>query len=172
MQIKINLIRAYKKQNFWLIDRYNKLLFGEINEWLLDISKQKITDWISFRSLALWSILKWEQIITYIKNYITLKKIDWIRIRRDDSTLSRISVWFGKFATIKLKSTSFFREYKLISKLVHEIDVHIMRYLNGQKTGWNILSTWTANYLETEEGLSVFLANNKIQEFVGEVTIR
>ena len=166
MQIKINLIKAYKKQDFSLINHYNKLLFWEINNTLLDISKEKLKEKIYFHPSELWEILKWEEIVHYIKNYITKKKLDWVRVRKDDTTLSRISVWFWKFATIKLKTTASFREYKLISKLVHEIDVHVMRYLNWKNTWWNILSTWTAGYLETEEWLSVYLSNQKLQEYL------
>jgi hypothetical protein len=74
-----------------------------------------------------------------------------VRVRQDDTTLSRISVGFGKFATIKIKNSARFREYKLLSKLVHEIDIHTMRYLNGKKSGRNIFATGTAYYIETEE---------------------
>jgi hypothetical protein len=166
MQTKINLIRAYKKQNFWLIDRYNRVLFGEIDEDLLQRSKDKIKEWISFSAKILWTTLRWNDIIDYIKTYITKKRLEWVRVRRDDTTLSRISVGFWKFATIKIKNTAFFREHKLLSKLVHEIDVHTMRYLNGKKSGRNIFTTGTAGYLETEEWLSVYLANKKLQEII------
>lgn len=166
MDIKISLIKAYKKQDFKLIDFYNKKLFGTIDSWLLKISKQKIQEWNSFTPSQLWPILKWKDMIQYIKDYINIKKLEWVRVRIDDSTLSRISVWFWKFATIKVKSTASFREYKLISKLVHEIDVHVMRYLNGKKTWWNLFSTGTAKYLEIEEWISVYLANQKLREYI------
>ena len=166
MQLKINLIKAYKKQNFWLIDRYNRVLFGEIDKKLLQISKDKIQSWISFKASQLWPFIKWDNAVKYIKEYIHNKKLEWIRVRKDDTTLSRISVWFWKFATIKIKNTASFREYKLLSKLVHEIDVHTMRYLNGKKSGRNIFATGTANYLETEEWLSVYMANKKLQEII------
>lgn len=166
MEIKINLIKAYKKQNFWLIDRYNKILFWEIDKKLLQLSHEKIKEWFWFLSKELGSIIEWNDIITYIKEYIYKKKLEWVRVRQDDSTLSRISVGFGKFATIKIKNTAKFREYKLLSKLVHEIDVHTMRYLNGKKSWRNIFATWTAYYIETEEWLSVYMANKKLQEII------
>ena len=166
MEIKINLIKAYKKQNFWLIDRYNKALFGNIDKELLKLSYEKIKEWISFSASELWPIIYWNNIITYIKEYIHKKKLEWVRVRQDDTTLSRISVGFGKFATIKIKNSATFREYKLLSKLVHEIDVHTMRYLNGKKSGRNIFATGTAYYIETEEWLSVYMANKKLQEII------
>lgn len=44
--------------------------------------------------------------------------------------------------------------------------MHVMRYMNGKKTGRSIFSTGTAGYLETEEGLAVYLANKKLQEYL------
>ncbi len=166
MSLKIKLIKAYKKQNFWLIDRYNRELFGEIDSVLLKLSKEKINLKLSFHPTSLGKIIKGNDIIDYIKSYIQIKKLEWIRVRRDDSGLSKIAIWFGKFATIKIKSTAVIREHKLISKLIHEINVHAVRYLNGKKTGRHILTTGTAHYLETEEWLAVYLANKKLQDVV------
>ena len=74
-----------------------------------------------------------EKIIEYIEKYISTKHLADIKVRINHNLLSRISVGFGKFATIKIKNTALFREYKLLSKLVHEIDVHIIRHINGKK---------------------------------------
>ncbi len=166
LQLKINLIKAYKKQDFWLIHKYNIELFGDFDPWLLWLTREKLSTGINFSADELWPILRGNDIVTYIKNYIAKQKLEGVRVRIDDDSLSRISVWFWKFATIKIKSTATFREYKLVSKLIHEINVHVMRYLNGKKTGRNIFSTGTAWYLETEEWLAVYLANRKLQEYV------
>lgn len=40
---------------------------------------------------------------------------------------------------------------------VHEIGTHYMRYYNGQKFGIRILKTGTKEYIETEEGLAVYM---------------
>lgn len=166
LQIKINLIKAYKKQNFWQIDHYNKILFGEIDNNLLALSKQKIDQWIHFWAKELWRMLHDEEIISYIREYINKKWIIGVRVKKDYFGLSKIAVWCWKYATIKVKDTAMVREYKLISKLVHEVDIHAMRYLNGKKTWWNILATGTASYLETEEWIAVYLANKKLQEYI------
>jgi hypothetical protein len=40
--VKLNLVRAYKKQKFDLILQYNEALFGKIDAQLLKLSKEKI----------------------------------------------------------------------------------------------------------------------------------
>jgi len=40
--VKLNLVRAYKKQKFDLILQYNEALFGKIDIQLLKLSKEKV----------------------------------------------------------------------------------------------------------------------------------
>ena len=58
------------------------------------------------------------------------------------------------------------REYKLLSKLIHEIDVHAARYYHGKTTGRHILGTGTGYYLEDEEGLAMYLAQQFLQTHI------
>jgi hypothetical protein len=44
---------------------------------------------------------------------------------------------------------------------VHEIGTHYLRYLNGKNTGIKLLEKGTANYIETEEGLAVYMEKLK-----------
>jgi hypothetical protein len=48
--------------------------------------------------------------------------------------------------------------------LAHEIDVHVVRYLNWKKTWWKILQAWTAFYLKDEEWLAIWNSFNYLPE--------
>lgn len=53
---------------------------------------------------------------------------------------------------------------QLQALLAHEVDIHLTRYLNGKKSGWNIFSSGTAYYLRDEEGLAVWSAMQVLPE--------
>lgn len=163
MSLKIKLIKAYKKQDFWLIDRYNRALFGEIKPELLALSKERIQHSKKISSKHFGTLLSSKEAIDYIKDYCHELWLEHTRVRVDHANGSRIAVGFGKFATIKIRDNAKFRTHKLSAQLAHEVDVHISRYLHGKKTWWHILATGTAWYLETEEGLAVYLADQKLQ---------
>jgi hypothetical protein len=48
------------------------------------------------------------------------------------------------------------RKHVLEADLIHELYTHYRRYANGKKTGWNILTFGTQNYLADEEGLALY----------------
>ncbi len=160
---KIHLIKAYKKQDINTINNDNIRLFGPLDETLIALSKQKIESGIVFSPRDLWPILRTETIVQTIKDHIIHTGLPHTRVRVDQSNLSRLSVWLGKYATIKVASNAVMREYKLLSKLIHEIDVHAARYYHGKMTGRHILTTWAWYYLEDEEGLAMYLAQQFLQ---------
>jgi hypothetical protein len=65
----------------------------------------------------------------------------------------------GKEIKISISKHGVFREKELLSILAHEIDTHLVRYLNGLKSGRNILKSGTGYYLKDEEGLAIYNAS-------------
>jgi hypothetical protein len=57
-----------------------------------------------------------------------------------------------------------FREKEVEAIIAHEIDTHLVRYLNGKKSGRKIFSSGTGNYLKDEEGLAIWNAKQKLPE--------
>lgn len=56
---------------------------------------------------------------------------------------------------IRLKGGILFSTEEIDRLVVHEVDVHALRILNGSKTAWGIFSLGTAGYREAEEGTAV-----------------
>ncbi|NCQ81218.1 hypothetical protein GW750_00085 [bacterium] len=72
-----------------------------------------------------------------VKEYLEHKKMPHVEVLTTTTALSRIAVLYKKgkpFIRLLSNTRSFFREKELDSKLVHEVDVHLTRYLNAQKT--------------------------------------
>ncbi len=152
----IDLIEAYKIQNFEKIDKLNKKLYWEVNEKLLEKSKQKI--WMISDKSNLGKVLDLDYVIDYIKKYIENISIkQQIKVIPFSSSTSRISVNRRKWRIeIRVDANWIFREKELDWIIAHEIWVHLLRYINWKNTWWEIFTSWTANYLATEEGLAVY----------------
>jgi len=69
---------------------------------------------------------------------------------------SRISILRKKNIEILVSNLAKFREKEILPILAHEIDVHLVRYLNAKKTWWKILLNWTGFYSVDEEGLAIY----------------
>lgn len=165
---KINLIRAYKKQDLKNIEYYNILLFWNLNKDLLDISHWKVKVWQKIHNVKQSPMLNWFEIFNRFQDYIYHNNMNNVKIKSDSSSLSGITVWLGKNAVVKIKTNMRMREYKVIWKLAHEIDVHVKRYLSGRQSWWHILKTWTAGYITTEEWLAIYVGEKKIQQLFPE----
>lgn len=153
------LILAYTKQDFENIALYNKKLFGEFDEELLKIAKEKVFSLQEDNQKLLWEPLKLSEIEKIIEKYLADKKIYGVDIIFSYTNLSRISVIMsGKWTKISISKHWIFREKELFSILAHEIDTHLVRYLNWVKSWWNILKSGTGNYLKNEEGLAIYNA--------------
>lgn len=92
------------------------------------------------------------------------KKIYGVDIVFSYTNLSRISVIMGKEIKISISKHGIFREKELLSILAHEIDTHLVRYLNGVKSWRHILKSGTGNYLKDEEGLAIYNASRILPE--------
>jgi hypothetical protein len=112
----------------------------------------------------LGKVLKLSEIEKIIEKYLIEKKIYGVDIIFSYDTLSRISVIMGKQIKISISKSATFKEEWLRATLAHEIDTHLVRYLNGIKSGWNIFKSWTAHYQKDEEWLAIWNGNNVLPD--------
>ena len=166
LELRRNLILAYSKQDFENIAAYNRKLFGEFDNELLKLSKEKVLDRNEFGydKNILGESLKLSEIEKIIEKYLIEKKIYGVDIVFSYDTLSRISVIMGKQIRISISKSAVFREEWLRATLAHEIDTHLVRYLNGIKSGRNIFKSWTGNYSFDEEGLAIWNGNKVLPD--------
>ena len=78
-----------------------------------------------------------------IEKYLIDRKIYGVDIVFSYDTFSRISVIMGKEIKINISKGAIFKEEGLRATLAHEIDAHLIRYLNGIKSGRNIFKSGT-----------------------------
>ncbi|MEI6119040.1 MAG: hypothetical protein WCP92_07705 [bacterium] len=103
---------AYSKQDFENIALYNRKLFGEFDDELLKISKEKILDRQEFavNKDLLGKVLKLSEIEKIIEKYLIDRKIYGVDIVFSYDTLSRISVIMGKQIKISISKSAVFKE--------------------------------------------------------------
>ncbi len=166
LELRRNLILAYSKQDFENIALYNRKLFGEFDDELLKISKEKILDRQEFavNKDLLGKVLKLSEIEKIIEKYLIDRKIYGVDIVFSYDTLSRISVIMGKQIKISISKSAVFKEEWLRATLAHEIDTHLVRYLNGIKSWRNIFKSWTGRYAFDEEGLAIWNGNKVLPD--------
>ena len=156
------LIKAYKEQNFKDIEIYNEKIFWSFNDKILRTCKEKMLSNPRKKrneESKLWKILKLSEIEDIIEKHLTDRKIYWVDIIFSYDTLSRISVIMGKQIKISISKSATFKEEWLRATLAHEIDTHLIRYINGIKTWWEIFKSGTWHYLWDEEGFAIQNAN-------------
>ncbi|HBB03878.1 TPA: hypothetical protein DCZ39_03180 [Patescibacteria group bacterium] len=136
LELRRNLILAYSQQDFDTISLYNKKLFGEFDDGLLKIAKSKVLDRQEFgiKKGVLGKSLKLSEIEKIIEKYLIEKKIYGVDIVFSYDTLSRISLIMGKQIKISISKSAVFKEESLRATLAHEVDTHLVRYLNGIKS--------------------------------------
>ncbi len=171
LETRRNLILAYSKQDFDAIALYNRKLFGDFDDELLKISKEKVFALKEDNQKLLWEPLTLSEIEKTIEKYLAEKKIYGVDIVFSYTNLSRISVIMGKNIKISISKHGIFREKELLSILAHEIDTHLVRYLNGLKSWWNILKSGTGFYLKDEEGLAIYNATKILPEDYDKISI-
>lgn len=164
LELRRNLILAYSMQDFDAIALYNRKIFGDFDENLLKVSKEKVFAMKEDNQKSLWEPLTLSAIEKTIEKYLAEKKIYGVDIVFSYTNLSRISVIMGKDIKISISKHGIFREKELLSILAHEIDTHLIRYLNGLKSGRNILKSGTGYYLKDEEGLAIYNASKILPE--------
>lgn len=103
------------------------------------------------------------EIKTRFEKYLHQNSIHGWIIQVSPSLSSRIAV--GKRNVIKVRSDIHYTTYELEAALRHEIEVHIFRSENGKQQPYEIFQYGSANYIEVEEGLALYLQNNVSPSF-------
>ncbi|MFA5916879.1 MAG: tyrosine/phenylalanine carboxypeptidase domain-containing protein [Candidatus Gracilibacteria bacterium] len=153
---KLNLIKAYKLQNFEDIEKYNIKLYDKLDKKLVEKSENKLG--LLATEDILGEQLDQKYVVTYIKDYLEKNDLSLgVKVILSTSNMSRISLNRKKGKVeVRVSIDGIFREKELDGIIAHEIGVHLIRYINGKKTGWSIFESGTANYLATEEGFAVY----------------
>ncbi|HRX63503.1 MAG TPA: DUF1704 domain-containing protein [Candidatus Absconditabacterales bacterium] len=159
---RINLINAYKNKDYKNILFYNEKLFGKIDKRLLDKSKEKIFEGNVENKEVLGKLLTVEEVKRKIEKYLNKKGIEGVDVIITSTTLARVSVIMGKKIKIKINRMVPFQEKELESVLAHEIDTHLMRYINGANSGWNIFKEGVGFHIKDEEGLAIYNASKHL----------
>ncbi|GHV21287.1 hypothetical protein FACS189428_1470 [Clostridia bacterium] len=107
-------------------------------------------------------MLGFQQVKEKIEKRLNELEIFDVEIIENSATLSRISITMGEEIKVNISQGVEFREKEVEGIIAHEIDTHLLRYLNGKKSGWKIFSSGTANYLRDEEGLAIYHAKQKL----------
>jgi hypothetical protein len=128
----------------------------------LKISKDKIFEWKPENKELLWKILNIWDVKSAIKKHLNKKWIEWIDTIITSTTLARMNISMWKNAKIKINRLVPFQELELQSILAHEIDTHLMRYINGSKTWRNIFREWVGFHIIDEEWLAIYNANKNL----------
>jgi len=159
---RTNLIKAYKTKNYKNILLYNEKLFGKINNNLLKLSKSKIFEWEPEDRSLLWKTLDIGEVKSAIEKHLNKIGIVWVDTIITSTSLSRISVLMWKNVRIKINRLFPFQELELDSILAHEIDTHLIRYINWSKSGRKIFKEWVGFHIIDEEWLAIYNANKKV----------
>lgn len=161
---KIELIKAYKSQDYELIEHCNKTLYEPIQDTIVKQSIQKLNqiEKISNPKELIYTA-QWlkEELWKYVKD----EKIKEVEIIITPSIQARVSVVTSPKTIIKINSHMKFSEKDRVSLIEHEIETHIRRYQQGKKSWRHILQKGTANYLTTEEWLAIYNATKKLQTY-------
>ena len=162
----VYLLRAYKRQKFDDIWKYNLALFGDLDKELVNMSKQKTFELDSQPDMAIGEPLSISQVKAKVKKHLEKIGLTNWKIEFHPSLASRIMVSRRRdMLVVKLSLEAKIYEYELESILAHEIDVHAKRYLEWVKSWWKLLQSGTANYLAEEEGLAIYFANQKLPQW-------
>jgi hypothetical protein len=161
---KINLIYAYKKQDYTLIRQYNEKLFGAIDEQQV-LQSQNL---MHFRDPAMYAAdqkISVAHMRQMIKNVFLKYWIKKYKVVLDSWLLWRISFLNARIPTIKLSPTFHWPERELAWQLEHEIGVHLQRATVGKKSTRLILQKWTARYIFDEEWLAIHHAEQMVKTY-------
>ena len=150
---KLELIKAYKKQDFKLIWKYNELLYWKLDKNILEETKIKLNP---FLDKNLWRKLSIYEVLQKVKKHIKDLWLENIKVQLESSLSSRILVKRWDPIIVNISNTSDFYEKEIDMILAHEIDVHVIRYVNWKKTWWKILQSWSGFYLKDEEWLAIW----------------
>ncbi len=158
---RISLIEALKNEDHEGIQTANRKLFGFFDQKLLDLASKKVLDISRIdeqkTQKVLGKILSIDEIEDRLKNHLKQQGMEEVPINISSKTLSRMAIAYKKSSVqINISPNAVIREKELDAIFAHEIDVHLRRYLNGQKSGLKIFSAGTGHYIVDEEGFAIY----------------
>ena len=154
MEYKLELIKAYKKQDFKNIWKYNRLLYWELKEDLLQEAASKVS-LLNLSKGNLGKKLSIYEVYQKVLKHLKEKWLDNIKVVIETELSSRILVKRWDPIIVSISKFADFYEKEIDMILAHEIDVHVVRYVNWKKTWWRILQSGTWFYLTDEEWLAI-----------------
>ncbi len=165
----VSLIEAYAKQDFKSIYTHNKALFNDFDPDLIALAKRKLREYVLPEKNHMGKKMTPTETKKRLLAFMKERSIEGVPVYATTRSMSRIAVGYKHdkpFIRLLMTNRGSFWEAKLESKLVHEIDVHLKRYLNGQKMGWNIMTMGTAKYIIDEEGLAIWKAEQIMKNYL------
>ena len=149
---KINFLRAVKNKEEKNITFYSKKLFWEVDknnlEYTNDILKNKENIVEEQEKLSLHEIKDFVKKFNHIYNInISLREYDWT------------SRFLMKWDILYIRKNTKIWKKELRSIIAHEIEWHYLRRINWRQLNYKIFSSWTANYLEIDEGIAIYNQN-------------
>ncbi len=123
---------------------------------ILNAKKYVLSD-LPTKKINSGKLLNAKEIQKYFREYLTILRLtDW-QVKIDSTSLS-ISVDQEK-KVIRVPENRKRSEQKIYKLLFHEIGIHVLRKINGEKQRLRLLSSGLNNYKIGEEGLAVFGEN-------------
>lgn len=154
VEFKADLLRGYSRENPVVIRDANIALFGEVDESLFDIAKEKLVtlnDVQKTQKKLRGKLLSPDELYTAVTQYCRDHNIADIPVAFRDKNFSRISIAYGKNIRINLSKNARIYAQELPAVLAHEIGVHLQRHLAGQSLGLKIFQYGTGHYIQDEE---------------------
>ena len=156
IKIKFELMKVYKKQDFGQILEYNEKMYWNISEDNLKLCKEKVLLWLDKQNFKSGNVITPNEVVQRIKEYLKTKNIKWVRVLISNNIYSRIIVRRWIPVEVIVSWNDVFQTFEIEMIIAHEIDVHLIRYLNWHQNWWKILESGTWFYLADEEGLAVY----------------
>jgi len=154
---KAQLLVAYIHQDFPTIEKYNTLLFWTFSDEIIAKSEHIQQTYKEPDPTIRWKKLTNEEIISSIEDYLKQENISAIQLKLIPFSMNKFLITFGeKHCHLIFSKNLQTREQNLHSNLIHEIQVHYKRYVNGKKSEWKILAYGTSHYFADEEGLALY----------------
>lgn len=153
------MVEACRNEDFERIQYFNSLLFGQTDEELLKMAREKVLEMKGYaktNKALLGKVLSLDEISDHIQKYFELHNIRKVPIAIKSGNLSRMSVSYGREVKIHIAKNAKIREREIDSILAHEIDTHFRRYIAGHETGLKLFQFGTGYYLSDEEGLAIY----------------
>lgn len=157
IQNKINLLKAFKNNNFKDITIYSKKVYWDVTTDNLEYVKNILS--------SKWEIKKEEEYLTFeeirdfIKRFNHIYNIN-ISLKRWEKTARFVMKW----DILYVRNWAKVWKKELRSIVAHEIEWHYLRKLNWRKIDYSIFGHWTAKYLEIDEWIAVYNQNRFLWE--------